>query len=121
MITAHRTHRHFNIDKYLDEHKTSGPSRHLVMSEGNRTMHVSGLTSEQQRSVRSYVAPQSRFRDWAIRLNGRIERWMESIDFVRVDVWIGTVGGIAITGAFLYFAYVLVDALVRGRFNLGAN
>jgi hypothetical protein len=107
MITAHRTHRHFNIDRYLEENKDAAPS--------NAT-RFAGLQTE--------PTPMIRFRGWAIRLNGRIERWMNTLDldyWKRTDCWLGTLSGMFLTGFVLYMAWIVADAWLQGRFNLGAN
>jgi hypothetical protein len=97
----------FDIDRYLEEHKDGPP---LDYSEAN---HQAGL--------RLILEPEPQYRSWAVRLNDRIERWMDSVDWHKWDMRLGTVGGFAMTGFVLYMLFHIADAWLAGHFNLGAN
>jgi hypothetical protein len=122
MITASRTHRHFNVDKYLDQQLAQAGTDKAKWEKilGHPVISVSEPTDEQIRQLVCEL-DRSRFRRWAIRLNARIERWMDSVDWKRLDIWIGTISGFALTGFILYMAYIVTDAWLQGRFNLGGN
>jgi len=115
MITAHRTHRHFNIDRYLAEQLAQ-------QSEEKRqeAYPANGKDFNPLRAKRSSPSAQD-FRGWAVRLNARIERWMDAHDWSRLEIWIGNLSGVFLTGFILYMAYVVTDAWLQGRLNLGAN
>jgi hypothetical protein len=98
----------FNIDEYLDRHKDSAPP--LDFPEANH-----------QAALRSITRPAVEHRGWPVRLNDRIERWMDTLDWRRVEIVLGNLGGVLLTGTSLYLIYHLVDAWLQGRFNLGAN
>lgn len=140
MLTANRTHRHFNlpinrsfdVDRYLDENPTA--PRSIAISEGNRTMHINTatLTPEQLRSIQrvargpqrvahspidTKAKPAPQFRNWAIRVNDWIERRMDKTDWHRVDMVLGAVGGFVLTGAVLYFLFEMADAVVVHAFQ----
>ena len=57
------------------------------------------------------------FRNWALSLNDRIEDWLDSVDWYRVDRICGTVGGCLFIGAVFYFLYILAVAHLAGAFE----
>lgn len=132
MISAHRSHRHFNIprtfdvDKYLDE-QLAAQAEEKRQSEweqfhGQPWISVDDPKPEQQRQMSQQLESlETRFRGWAVRLNARIERRMDSVDWKQIDMRLGTIGGFALTGFIVYMAWTLADAWLQGRFNLGAN
>jgi hypothetical protein len=116
MISASRTHRHFNVDKYLDEQLATSPdngkdyypvSRSMTISEGDRVMHVSA-SAEQLRQISD--PRKRRFRDWAVRFNDRIECWMERVNWKSIDAFVSKVFGVALTGVALYLIFVVLNA-----------
>jgi hypothetical protein len=97
MISAHRTHRHFNIEKTL-----------LVTDKERDRLRAA------MRNGKLIELPRRpRFRGWAIRLNDRIEHWMDTVDWRKWDIWAGNVCGFFLTGFILYFLFIVADAMVR--------
>ena len=105
------TIRSFDIDKYLDQQLAQ-------QKEAQRQDTPKDLAAK---ASAGRVEQPFTFRAWAIRLNDRIECWLDRTDWPRIDIWLGNVGGFVLTGVVLYFGYVLVDAWLQGHFNLGGN
>jgi hypothetical protein len=91
----------FDIDRYLDEQLAA--------------------QKESQRQDAFEAEARRGFRSWAIRLNARIEGWMDRVDWPHIDMILGTIGGFAITGVVCWFLWVCADAWLQGRFNVGGN
>jgi hypothetical protein len=62
-----------------------------------------------------------RFRSWAVRLNDRCEAWIDSFDWRGLDIVLGNIAGVGLTGVILYLIFTLVNAFLQGRFNLGGQ
>jgi hypothetical protein len=113
----------FNVDRCLDQQL-------LTINEGARTMHVNGISAEQARNLQQQFAPRpftrsvengTKYRGWAVRLDAWSTRQLDRVDWPRIDIWLGTIGGFAITGVVAWFIWVLADAWMQGRFSLGGN
>jgi hypothetical protein len=111
MITAHRTYRHFNlpcrsfdVDAYLNQQLAlQAEERRLNALEANPLARPSDLT------------PLSGFRGWTIRLNERIERWMDRTDFKAIELKVERLFlPLAFTGIALYLLVKVADAVVSG-------
>jgi len=59
------------------------------------------------------------FRPWAVRLNDRIERWLDRVDWVAIELRLEKLGGVLLTGVAVYFLFVVLNAWLQGHFNLG--
>jgi hypothetical protein len=90
MISANLTHRHFNIDRGQP------------------------ITEEEKKRLIAAGLHELSYRGWAVRLNDRIERWMDSVDWMRIDIWLGTVGGVLLVGVSLYLIYIVAEAWLSG-------
>lgn len=104
------TDKPFNVEKYLDEQLAAQVDRRLTLDEYYR---IPG------RAPHPAEAP--KYRGWAIRLDAWCTRQIDRVDWPAIDIWLGTIGGFALTGVVVWFLYVLADAWIQGRFSLGGN
>lgn len=58
---------------------------------------------------------------WCGRLNDRCDRWLDRIDWMRIDIMLGNLAGIGLTGVVIWLGCTLFDAWFQGRFNLGGQ
>jgi hypothetical protein len=111
MITAHRNTRHFNlpisrrsfnVDAYLNQQ--------LALQAEERRLNA--LESATDPALPIEV---SRFRNWAVRLNNRIESWLDRTDFRAIELKVERIFlPLAFTGIALYLLVNVADAFVSG-------
>lgn len=109
--------RTFDVDAYLDsqlkapQHPGCGPrfseSEIAYLSRVYSDTDIAELVA-----IRESQHPS--FRGWVVRLNDRIERWMDSVDWRRIDIWLGNVGGFFLTGFSLYLLFIVLNAWLSG-------
>jgi hypothetical protein len=99
--------RTFNVDAYLDQQ--------LAQQAEAKRLEAA------PRAFDFTTEPEFHFRGWAIRLNdwierseARIERWLDSVDWRRIDIWLGNTCGFALTGVVLYLVFIVVNAWLSG-------
>lgn len=118
MMTISR--RKFNVDRYLDE-QLAGQRRTNIwetLHDRYRSMTISDAQHEMHVTVgvRPVEAPKPEphpFGRWG-RLNDAIERWLDRTDWVRVDIWLGSICGWFLSGAALYFICSVAEAWLSG-------
>lgn len=76
---------------------------------------------DQQLEAPQPASVAQRFRRWAIRLNDRIERRMDSTDWIAFELKLERIGGCLLTGVGIYFVATLANAWLSGHFNLGGR
>jgi len=67
------------------------------------------------------ISRKSRFRAWAIRWNERAEDLLAAFNWRALDRLFSNICAVTVTGVILWLAYVLLDAWMRGAFNLGGQ
>jgi hypothetical protein len=129
------TSNRFDADRYLDEQmhreaiararsieKDGWEARSTVldpkqMAEIYRRYSDDTLRAED--ICRGMKPPVIQHRGWAIRLNERCERWMDTIPWRRLDVLASQVCTITLTGFVIWLLLDVFDAWLQGRFNFG--
>jgi hypothetical protein len=117
--------RTFNVDAYLDEQLVQKVERPAPWPAPPDIHSPVGNTAY------SHTAPdgtqtiifalgfgewksEPRFRDWAVRLNDRIERWMESVDWRKWDIRFEKACSAGLAIIVLYLCIIVADAFVSG-------